>query len=279
MSNGLERFRRRLVEAVAGELRERTGRFGFARRARRRLRDVVARSGPARWEATRDDLAFRYLSGDGIEIGALNAPLRVPPAALVRYVDHAGADELREIYAEELSMHGWPLVEPDVVDDGERLAKFGDESVDFVIANHMLEHAEDPTGALKHFLRVLRPGGILFLTLPDARRNFDNPRPRTTPEHLLRDHHEGPEVSRREHHEEWARVIEGVAEERVAERADEFAAEGARHHFHVWELDNFLAFVLALELPADLEAAIATEEEFAVILRKNAAKRPWAEAR
>jgi SAM-dependent methyltransferase len=233
----------------------------------------VARSGPPRWQATRDDLAFRYLRGDGIEIGALNAPLRVPASARVRYVDHAGPDELREIYAEELSMHGWPLVEPDVIDEGERLAKFPDESLDFVIANHMLEHVEDPIEALLHFLRVLRPGGILFLTLPDARRTFDRLRARTTVEHLLRDHRDGPEVSRREHYEEWARFIEGVADEDVARRADQFATERARHHFHVWELDTFLAFLIALEPPADLEAAQATEKEFAVVLRKNAERR------
>jgi SAM-dependent methyltransferase len=237
----------------------------------------VARSGPPRWQATRDDLAFRYLRGDGIEIGALNMPLRVPAAARVRYVDHATADELREIYAWELHIHGWPLVPPDVVDDGERLAKFDDESLDFVIANHMLEHVEDPVAALHHFLRVLRPGGILFLTLPDPRHSFDANRPRTSVEHLLRDHRDGPDVSRREHYEEWARMIEGVPEHDVARRAEEFAADHARHHFHVWELDTFLAFLIALEPPADLEAAQATEKEFAVILRKNPDRRWWTE--
>jgi SAM-dependent methyltransferase len=253
-------------------LRDLTGRSRFARRARRKLRDWVARSGPPRWEAVRDDLAFRYLRGDGIEIGAFNAPLRVPPAARVRYVDHASADELRERYAAELDMHGRPLVVPDVVDEGERLGKFADGSLDFVIANHMLEHVEDPISALQHFLRVLRSGGILFLTLPDARHNFDRHRPRTSVEHLLRDHREGPEASRREHYEEWARFIEGVPEDRIAQRAEEFASEQARHHFHVWELDGFLAFLTALGPAADIEAAQATEKEFAVILRKNPEK-------
>jgi SAM-dependent methyltransferase len=262
------RHRRPRDRVALSALRELTGRFGPARKARRKLRDWVARSGPARWEAVRDDLAFRYLRGDGIEIGAFNAPLRVPPGARVRYVDHATGDELRRLYAEELTMHGWPLVEPDVVDDGERLAKFADASLDFVIANHMLEHAEDPIAALHHFLRVLRPDGILFLTLPDPRFNFDAPRERTTVEHVLRDHHEGPEASRRAHYEEWARVIEGVPEDRVGQRVEEFAGERARHHFHVWELDTFLELLTALKPPARIEAAIATEKEFAVVLRK-----------
>jgi len=240
----------RVGHTAAATAREWTGRSKLARRARTKLRDLVARSGAPRWEATRDDLAFRYLRGEGIEIGALYRPQRVPPAARLRYVDHATAEELRQIYPE----HDW-VQAPDVVDEGERLSKFADESLDFVIANHMLEHVEDPVEALNHFLRVLRPGGIVFITLPDARQTFDARRERTTVEHILRDHREGPETSRRAHYEEWARIIDCVPEDRVAERADQLAAEGARHHFHVWELGTFLELLLALGLPADIEAA------------------------
>ncbi|TMK62323.1 MAG: methyltransferase domain-containing protein [Actinobacteria bacterium] len=257
----------RLRGAILTHLRDWTGRWGFLRRARLKLRDWVARSGPPRWQATRDDLSFRYLRGDGIEIGALFNPLRVPPEARVTYVDHAGLDELREIYSE----HDW-VQAPDVIDEGERLEKFADESLDFVIANHMLEHVEDPIEALENFLRVLRPGGILFLTLPDARHTFDGRRTRTTLEHLLRDHQEGPQVSRREHYEDIARIIDCVPEEQVAARADEIAADRARHHYHVWELETFLDLLFELGLPVDVEAAQVTELEFAVILRKNAAK-------
>jgi predicted SAM-dependent methyltransferase len=239
----------------------------LARVAKLKLRDLV-RKQPVRWEAVRDDLAFRYLRGDGIEIGALYRPQRVPKDARVRYVDHAGGDDLYEIYPE----HDW-VQPPDVVDEAEHLRSFEDESLDFVIANHVLEHVEDPVAALHTFLRVLHPGGIVFITLPDARNSFDQRRERTTVDHVLRDHDEGPEVSRRQHYEEWAHIVEGIADPAlVAERADEFAAHGTRNHFHVWELDTFLELLLALRLPADIEAASATDFEFAVILRKNPAK-------
>jgi SAM-dependent methyltransferase len=257
-------------------LRELTGRSHRLRVLRQKLRDTIARSGEPHYQATRDDLAFRYLRGDGIEIGALNQPLRVPRSARVRYVDHAPAEVLREIYAREISTHGWPLVPPDVVDEGERLGKFADESLDFVIANHMLEHVEDPIEALGNFLRVLRPGGILFLTLPDPRLTFDNPRERTSVDHLLRDHREGAEVSRRGHYEEWARHMDGATGEAAAARVEHYEREGARHHFHVWELDTFLELLFAVKPPADLEAAQSTGKEFAVILRKNPGKR-WVE--
>src|SRR5207244_3598621 len=121
------------------------------------------------------------------EIGALDFPLRLPRGARVRYVDHLDEAGLREAHAQTLRA-GRPLVVPDIVDDGERLASFADCSLDFVVANHMLEHVEDPIGTLETQLRVLRPRGVLYLAVPDARTSFDACRPLTTVEHLLRDH-------------------------------------------------------------------------------------------
>ena len=144
-----------------------------------------------------------------------------------------------------------------------------DESVDFVIANHVLEHLEDPIAGLESLLRVIRPGGVLFLTLPDARHTFDAPRARTTVEHLLRDHEEGPESSRREHYEEWARVLEHYSDDEYETRVAEFAREGARHHFHVWELEDFLALLRALGLPCELLEARLCPIDFAVVLRRT----------
>ena len=91
-----------------------------------------------------------------------------------------------------------------------------------------MQHLADPIGALKQMLRVLRPGGVLFLTLPDARRTFDAGRALATVEHLLGDDRDGPAVSRRAHYEEWAREIERVGEEGVAARVAEYEREDAR---------------------------------------------------
>jgi SAM-dependent methyltransferase len=162
-------------------------------------------------------------------------------------------------------------LETSVIDDGERLARFVDESIDFVIANHVLEHAEDPIAALENWLRVLRPSGVLLVTLPDARHSFDGARPRTTVEHLLLDHNEGPGISRDEHYREYALLAEGVPQDQIPERVAQLAQERWRIHFHVWELAGFLDLLSALDLPARLEVAQAVAEEFLVMLRKNTA--------
>lgn len=240
------------------------------RRIRQRVRDVLLRASDRADMATfREDLARRYLRGDGIEIGALQRPLRLPRAARVRYVDVMSREQLLATHSS--AVYGNPrwVVNVDVIDDGERLEAFAEESVDFVVSNHILEHTEDPIAALENLVRVLRPGGILFVTLPDARHTFDVSRARTTVAHVLRDHREGPEISRYEHYLEWARV-ECLPEESVAERVAQFAREGTRHHFHVWELESFLELLRAIELPAALELAQKHLDEFAVILRRTA---------
>lgn len=254
----------------AGDARRRL-RYWVRTAVRRRLRDLVLADAAGDQFLAREDLARRYLRGSGIEIGPLTFPLRVPPGVIVRYVDRLGRDELIAVNGAWLSAAGVDpaaIPETDVIDDGARLGAIADGSVDFVIANHVLEHIEDPIETLEQWLRVIRPGGVLLLTLPDARHTFDAPRPRTTVDHLLRDHREGPAVSRPAHYEEWARLIEGRPDEQIASRAAQFAAQDARHHFHVWELPGFLALLAAVELPCELLLAQVSGPEFSVILRR-----------
>jgi len=43
---------------------------------------------------------------------------------------------------------------------------FEDNSMDRVIATHVLEHVKDPVSALEEWVRVTRPGGVISLILP-----------------------------------------------------------------------------------------------------------------
>lgn len=54
---------------------------------------------------------------------------------------------------------------PDVFGDASRLP-FADASMDTVLLLEVLEHLRHPAQALSEIARVLRPGGILLLTLP-----------------------------------------------------------------------------------------------------------------
>jgi predicted SAM-dependent methyltransferase len=237
-----------------------------ARRARTLYRAV--RPGPV--VSARVRIANRYLSGDGIEIGALHNPLPLPRSARVRYVDRLPVAELRAHYPE---LEQEPLVHVDVLDDGERLVTIPDSSLDFVVANHFLEHTEDPLRTLLNIFRVLRPEGVLYLALPDKRHTFDIDRPVTPFEHLLRDFDEGPHVSRRDHFEEWARLVDRVSEDEVPRRAEQLLEQDYSIHYHVWTQREALELLTVvrqrLSLDFDIELMEQIEHEVVFVLRKG----------
>src|SRR5271154_1009564 len=111
----------------------------------RKLRDIALQLGRRDLFAAREDLARRYLAGEGIEIGPLTYPLRVPPGARVRNVDRLSRRELIDAYGGDVPNAEW-IPEIHIVDDADGLATVADGTVDFVVANHVLEHIEDPIG-------------------------------------------------------------------------------------------------------------------------------------
>jgi SAM-dependent methyltransferase len=191
----------------------------------------------------RGRLAYIHLAGEGIEIGALHKPLSCDWRKVrVQYVDIKNIDALKDEYTE---INPDDISPVDRVDNGETLATFCDESLDFVINSHMIEHTEDPISTLDNWLRVLRPGGILYLIVPDMRYNFDNRRNLTAFSHLLEDHQKGPEFSREAHYYEWADLVEGCRPEHIQDRARQLQGQNYRIHFHVWTSTHFIAFLMS----------------------------------
>jgi predicted SAM-dependent methyltransferase len=239
---------------------------------RKPLDTVVGIAARARFNLCRWRLARRYLRGSGLEVGALHRPLRLRRDVQVRYVDRMDNERLREHYPE---LSGEDLVPVDILDDGEQLSSQADSSVDFVIANHFIEHTEDPLGTLANHLRVLRPGGILYLAVPDRHRSFDSDREGTPLEHVVRDHVEGPEWSRTTHHEEWARLVEKAPAEEVAARARSLEERRYSIHFHVWNGREFEALLdharEQARLPFTIETLTQNGHEFIAILRRVSA--------
>src|SRR5207245_973203 len=118
----------------------------------------------------RTGIARRFVKGRGLEIGALQNPLALPPEAQVRYVDRLPVSDLRRHYPE---LDGQPLVEPSVLASAEDLSVVQTGSEDFVACNHVLEHMRNPLRALQEWLRVLRPGGHLYVSIPDRSNPHD----------------------------------------------------------------------------------------------------------
>lgn len=95
------------------------------------------------------DSAFirRYFVGDGLDIGGKPDPLAL----------------YREFFPLLRSVRTWDWEDG----DAQFLEGIENDSLDFIHSSHCLEHLVDPREGLRHWLRVLRPGGHLVITVPD----------------------------------------------------------------------------------------------------------------
>lgn len=221
-------------------------------------------------------LSYAFLRGSGLEIGALNHPLSVAPGVRVRYVDRMDTDALREQYPE---LENADLVTPDIIDNGETLSRVPDGSLDFVAANHFLEHTEDPIGCLKTFSRVLKPNGRLFLAIPDKTRTFDRHRNITSIEHFEQDHLDGGKRSRNQHFLQWAAHINHKKGKGIRHQAEVLNRSDYSIHFHVWTFESFMMFlchVIQQHIPSFkiLLGILNDPDEMLFILEKNK-ERVW----
>jgi predicted SAM-dependent methyltransferase len=200
----------------------------------------------------RYQLARRHLRGTGLEIGALDRPLMLPSSAKAYYLDRLLPAKLRKHYP-ELSHRPFHV---SLVADGETLSCIADGALDFLVANHVVEHCEDPITALATFARKLKPGGKIFMAVPDMRRTFDRNRRETTWDHLQADHEQGPLRSREGHYREWAEMVDGLTGEDAVRRARELLAMTYSIHFHCWTLRGFTDLLERLRSYAPLHLIV-----------------------
>lgn len=89
----------------------------------------------------------RYFVGNGIDIGGFPDPLNL-------YL---------ELFPLISSVKIWDLVDGDAqIMDG-----VDNNSYDFVVSSHCLEHLNDPNIGLKNWIRIIKPGGHLVITIPE----------------------------------------------------------------------------------------------------------------
>jgi predicted SAM-dependent methyltransferase len=121
----------------------------------------------------------------GIEIGALDKPLVVrddlPIGGVIKYADHLSKEGLKVKYRSDQSVDLDSLVGVDLINStGDFSEALEGELVDYIVASHVVEHVPNPIRWLQMLLANLRPGGFIFLVVPDKRFTFDYQRPVTT---------------------------------------------------------------------------------------------------
>lgn len=245
----------RLSRNVAKHALEAIG-LGFVVEARRAFFARAASRGSA---IDRSLIARRHLRGEGLEIGALHAPIPVPEGVVVRFVDlFSRADNARrfpDLLHEE-------IIEPEYLEDGFELQSIPSDSQDFVIASHVLEHSPNPIQVLLDWSRVTRAGGVLYVIVPIAETCFDSGREETDLQHLIQDHalyaagnHERIRERNRRHYYEWVSISERQifedqghafdppSDDAIALRVQELLDGNVEIHFHTFSPDSFRALL------------------------------------
>lgn len=210
----------------------------------------------------RDRIAFETLSGSGVEIGAQHRPTQINRSkATIEYVDRLPAEAL----AVQFGLPVDRLVPVSHLIDGARLDVYPDGSRDFLIANHVLEHFDDPIGGLIEWFRILSDGGKLFITVPNYRNNwFDFRRRPPTRRHFAQDFRdkEYREQNNRLHYADMVQSLYQFddSDPLILATADAWIANGDRNHYHVYD-EQALRDVLLL-VAKELNSTLRIEGSF-----------------
>jgi SAM-dependent methyltransferase len=199
-----------------------------------------------------DPLAVRrrfasHLTGAGVEIGPGHVPFPVPPTVNVQYVDRWDPSVNSSLFPELGEAPGFR--KPDIVAnlDADRLSWLSDASQDFVIASHVIEHLANPIAMLVDCYRVLRPGGLLVLLVPDRHKTFDRERSPTPLSHIIDEYKRGVREVDDAHVVDYmigTRNTLGDPSETLGFTPEMMADLITVHrnrsvHAHVWNLDEF----------------------------------------
>jgi len=153
----------------------------------------------------------------GIEIGgSAHNSFNLPKCKNVDYTD-----DMETVFKIGESILCGEKMPVDIVAEGDDLP-LEDNSVDYVISSHVLEHFFDPVAAVKEWLRVVKPGGYVFSIVPKQDALPTETRPCTQLQELL-DRHEGR-----------MRPEDVIMEDGGRGTSDN------RGHWSVWNLEDFL---------------------------------------
>lgn len=193
-------------------------------------------------------LAHKYCVGKGLEIGgAAHNPFELNTLN----VDFTDSMEIK--LKKRFVFVGEKALKVDIVAPGDDIP-LPDESQDFIVSSHVIEHFTNPIKALIEWDRLVRPGGIIFMIVPHKERTFDKQRENTPLEHLIEDFRNNTTQSNGDPNE----------------------------HEHVWVTETFVELIKYMIEKLHMEWEVAEVQDvddkvgngFTVVIRKIANRKP-----
>lgn len=141
----------------------------------------------------------------------------------------------RTVLSDAFSEHGVHDSIAKVFFKGDKIP-YDDQTFDFLLNEHVLEHIANPIKALKEWLRVIKVGGHIFLFLPHKERTNDKLREVTTLDHLKDDFENDVPYNDPTHFDDWFQnvVEKGLMPEHYKHMEREELLNSASIHHHVW---------------------------------------------
>jgi len=208
------------------------------------MRYVKVQDVPSPLQFRLSQLALKYCTGEGIEIGA-SAHNRW---GLENCINVSHYDDFEFYKTHQISDSG-SYADVDVWAEAWDLP-FTDDSKDYILSSHVVEHLPNPIAAFWEWTRVLKPDGIVYMAVP------------------LRDAHPPDRLRFITPVEEiYQAYIDGIT-------PDTYTGPINRHgHYYVWTLTSMLRLIDAAQLPWDI---VETEKRdskvgnsFTVVARKR----------
>ncbi len=190
------------------------------------------------------NIGYQMLSGRGLEIGAFEHPARLPGDCKVEYLDVISVEEAKAIFPEvDHSL----LKEVDYILDisADGLDQFSDETFDFVIINHVLEHLANPIKVISSIFRITKQSGYVVMGIPDKHYTFDRNRPLTPYADILNrfetDINDTVPEDFRDMVEFVHPELKVFPEEHIYRHLENFKRR--REHVNIWDSDTFKGFL------------------------------------
>ncbi len=206
-------------------------------------------------------LAIEYLAGlNGIEIGASeqNSFHLTNPDVCKIIGGYANVD-FSANQGDKWQKKKFKSAIVNIVASGDNLP-FNDNSLDYVLSSHVIEHFFDPIKTIKEWLRVIKKDGYIFIIVPHKDRTFDRNREPTPLSELIARHNQELKISDyarpstdadvQEYFASIGKKQEGMSTSEIPDilikdnielpKNWSIYTEDDHHHWSVWRTQNFL---------------------------------------
>lgn len=231
-----------------------------------------------KYEVKVSKTALKYLCGlNGVEIGASiqNGFRLTDPNVCNKIGAYANVD----FSVEQGVLWQDKNIEPTKVNfvaTGDKLP-FKDNSLDYVLSSHMIEHAFDPIATINEWFRIVKKGGYIFMIIPHKDRTFDKPRDVTSVKELT-DRHSG-KIRISDYAHDQNKTKEGMStsdhkhiliKNNVVPGGFIRLIEDDHHHWSVWKTQDFLDLCKAMKwnIVESLDVDDKIGNGFLIVLQK-----------